>query len=168
MSGIYDIGAFLFAGIFLNLSPSDITTFILTNPFGQGEYNNLLSALGTVLGSIIHTIFATLESSLIFTKSVFVYDEILYISVTYLFFIGAISSFKRTNFFQFLSIYFLCLGRILGLIRITWWISIIGNSVWCYMKSNVNQNSKFNGSSILGLRFDFVLINRRCTIKTAH
>ena len=78
MFGIINYGAFLLAGILLNLTPGTDTMYILGRSISQGKKAGVLSALGITTGSLIHCLFAALGLSIILAKSALAFELVKY------------------------------------------------------------------------------------------
>ena len=101
MFGIINFGAFLIAGILLNLTPGSDTMYILGRSISQGKKAGLLSALGISTGALIHTIFAALGLSIILAQSATAFNVVKYLGALYLIYLGikAMTS-KSSNEFK--------------------------------------------------------------------
>jgi len=88
MPGIDNYGAFLFAGILLNLTPGNDTIYILSQSIARGRHAGIYSALGIGTGSIVHTLFAAFGLSLLIAQSMILFTVIKYAGVVYLAYVG--------------------------------------------------------------------------------
>lgn len=88
MFGIINFGAFLLAGILLNLTPGADTMYILGRSISQGKKAGILSALGISTGSIFHIVFATLGLSILLAQSALAFEIVKYLGAAYLIFLG--------------------------------------------------------------------------------
>lgn len=88
MFGIINFGAFLIAGILLNLTPGSDTLYILGRSISQGKKAGLLSALGISTGALVHTIFAALGLSIILAQSATAFNIVKYLGALYLIYLG--------------------------------------------------------------------------------
>lgn len=88
MFGIINFGAFLIAGIILNLTPGTDTMYILGRSISQGKKAGILSALGIASGALVHCVFAALGLSLILAKSAMAFEIVKYAGAAYLIFLG--------------------------------------------------------------------------------
>ena len=88
MFGIINFGAFLIAGIILNLTPGVDTMYILGRSISQGKKAGFLSALGIASGALVHCVFAALGLSLILAKSALAFEIVKYAGAAYLIFLG--------------------------------------------------------------------------------
>lgn len=101
MFGIINFGAFLIAGILLNLTPGSDTMYILGRSISQGKKAGLLSALGISTGALIHTIFAALGLSIILAQSATAFNFVKYLGALYLIYLGIKAmTFKSSNEFK--------------------------------------------------------------------
>ena len=101
MFGIINFGAFLIAGILLNLTPGSDTMYILGRSISQGKKAGLLSALGISTGALVHTVFAALGLSIILAQSATAFNIVKYLGALYLIYLGikAMTS-KSSNEFK--------------------------------------------------------------------
>lgn len=88
MFGIINFGAFLIAGIILNLTPGVDTMYILGRSISQGKKAGVLSALGIASGALVHCVFAALGLSIILAKSALAFEIVKYAGAAYLIFLG--------------------------------------------------------------------------------
>lgn len=88
MFGINHFGAFVIAGILLNITPGADTMFILGRSVAQGKKAGILSALGISTGALVHCLFAALGLSIILAKSAVAFETIKYLGAAYLVFLG--------------------------------------------------------------------------------
>lgn len=95
MLGITNYGAFLAAGIILNITPGADTMYILSRSMSSGKKAGILSVLGISSGSVIHTILAALGLSTILARSATAFNTIKYLGVIYLIFLGLTAIFKK-------------------------------------------------------------------------
>ena len=102
MIGIENFGAFLLAGIILNLTPGADTMYILARSISQGKKAGIYSVLGISSGIIIHTFAAAFGLSLIIAQSALAFNMIKYLGAAYLVFLGIKSLFssKKTELVQ--------------------------------------------------------------------
>lgn len=100
MFGIVDFGAFLLAGILLNLTPGSDTIYILSRGISQGRKAGVLSALGISTGSLIHTLFAAFGLSIVLSQSATAFNAVKYLGALYLIYLGirAIATAHRGEF----------------------------------------------------------------------
>jgi len=88
VSGISNYGAFLLAGVLLNLTPGNDTIYILSQSMARGKRAGIFSALGIGTGSIIHTLLAAFGLSLILSQSIVLFTAVKYLGAAYLVFVG--------------------------------------------------------------------------------
>ncbi len=88
MTGITHYGAFLVAGILLNLTPGNDTLYILSQSLARGKQAGIYSALGIGTGSVVHTLLAAFGLSLIVARSLLVFTLVKYIGAAYLVYLG--------------------------------------------------------------------------------
>ena len=95
MLGIINLGAFLLAGILLNLTPGADTMYILSRSIANGKKAGILSAVGISVGSLVHTLFAALGLSVLLAESQLAYDVVKYLGAAYLIYLGIRSIFTK-------------------------------------------------------------------------
>ena len=88
MIGIENYYTFLFAGIVLNLTPGADTIYIISRSVAQGRRAGIVSVLGIMTGSMIHTTFAALGLSMILATSALAYEIVKYAGAGYLIYLG--------------------------------------------------------------------------------
>ena len=88
MIGIENYYTFLFAGIILNLTPGADTIYIISRSVAQGRRAGIVSVLGIMTGSMIHTTFAALGLSMILATSALAYEIVKYAGAGYLIYLG--------------------------------------------------------------------------------
>ncbi|MFY0652937.1 MAG: LysE family translocator [Cyclobacteriaceae bacterium] len=88
MFGIVNFGAFIIAGVLLNLTPGTDTVFILGKSLSNGRTDGIKAALGIGAGSLVHTLFATLGLSVILAESALAFNIVKYLGAAYLVFLG--------------------------------------------------------------------------------
>ena len=69
MFGTQNLALFVVSGILLNLTPGQDTLYIVGRSVSQGRRAGLLSVLGIVSGSVIHTVAAAFGLSAILATS---------------------------------------------------------------------------------------------------
>ncbi|ELR70493.1 homoserine/homoserine lactone efflux protein [Fulvivirga imtechensis AK7] len=99
MIGIENFGAFLLAGIILNLTPGADTMYILARSISQGKKAGIYSVLGISSGIILHTFAAAFGLSLIIAQSALAFNIIKYLGAGYLIFLGikSLTSSKKNQ-----------------------------------------------------------------------
>lgn len=99
MIGIENFGAFLIAGIILNLTPGADTMYILARSISQGRRAGIYSVLGISAGIVVHTMAAAFGLSLIVAQSATAFNIIKYAGALYLIFLGvkALLDNKKTQ-----------------------------------------------------------------------
>ncbi|ASZ10338.1 LysE family translocator [Chitinophaga pendula] len=88
MLGIDNFGAFLLAGILLNITPGADTMYILARSISQGKKAGISSVLGISTGIIFHTLAATFGLSLIIARSALAFSIVKYAGAVYLVYLG--------------------------------------------------------------------------------
>ena len=88
MMGIENFYTFLFAGIVLNLTPGADTIYIISRSVAQGRRAGIVSVLGIMTGSMIHTTFAALGLSMMLATSALAYEIVKYAGAGYLIYLG--------------------------------------------------------------------------------
>jgi threonine/homoserine/homoserine lactone efflux protein len=97
MFGIHDFGAFLAAGILLNLTPGPDTFYILGRSIAQGRRAGIASVLGISSGALIHTLAAALGLSVLLTASASAFLAVKLAGAAYLVYLGAKMFFGRKS-----------------------------------------------------------------------
>lgn len=95
--GISNFGAFILAGIVLNITPGSDTFYILTRSIAQGRYAGILSALGISTGGIVHTVAAAFGLSLILSQSAFAFHCVKFAGAAYLVYLGIRAFFSSAH-----------------------------------------------------------------------
>lgn len=88
MFGIVHYEAFLMTAIMLNLIPGSDTMYIITRSISQGKQAGILSVLGILTGSLIHTLLAAFGLSLILAQSIVLFNIVKILGVAYLVYLG--------------------------------------------------------------------------------
>ncbi|WP_239614539.1 LysE family translocator [Cohnella mopanensis] len=88
MFGIEHYSLFLLTGILLNMTPGNDTLFILGRTLSQGRRAGMMSVLGIVSGSLIHTAFAAFGLSIILMKSATAFNVVKWLGAGYLIYLG--------------------------------------------------------------------------------
>ncbi|MCC8433295.1 LysE family translocator [Brevibacillus sp. M2.1A] len=88
MFGIIHYEAFLMTAIMLNLIPGSDTMYIITRSISQGKQAGILSVLGILTGSLIHTLLAAFGLSLILAQSIVLFNIVKILGVAYLVYLG--------------------------------------------------------------------------------
>ncbi|MGF9906680.1 LysE family translocator [Brevibacillus porteri] len=88
MLGIVHYEAFLMTAIMLNLIPGSDTMYIITRSISQGKQAGILSVLGILTGSLIHTLLAAFGLSLILAQSIVLFNIVKILGVAYLVYLG--------------------------------------------------------------------------------
>ncbi len=97
MFGIINFGAFIMAGILLNLTPGADTMYILGRSISGGKKSGILSALGIATGSLVHTILAALGLSVILAESEMAFNVVKYLGALYLVYLGVMALRSKAN-----------------------------------------------------------------------
>lgn len=99
MFGITNYGAFIIAGVLLNMTPGPDTMYILGRSIAQGKKAGVLSALGIASGSLVHTLAAGFGLSVLLSKSLLAFNIVKYLGAVYLVYLGtnAIRNAKRAG-----------------------------------------------------------------------
>ena len=97
MFGIENLGAFILAGVLLNITPGSDTMYILGRSIAGGKKAGVLSALGIASGSLIHTLLAALGLSVLLAESQFAFDTVKYLGATYLIYLGITAFLKKSE-----------------------------------------------------------------------
>ncbi|MEO0468205.1 MAG: LysE family translocator [Bacteroidota bacterium] len=88
MFGIINFGAFIMAGILLNLTPGADTMYILGRSISQGKRSGVFSALGIASGALLHCLFAALGLSVLLAQSALAFAVVKYAGAAYLIYLG--------------------------------------------------------------------------------
>jgi threonine/homoserine/homoserine lactone efflux protein len=88
MFGTRHLAIFVVSGILLNLTPGQDTLYIVGRSVSQGRRAGLLSVLGIVSGSVIHTVAAALGLSAILATSAHAYVVVKLAGAVYLTYLG--------------------------------------------------------------------------------
>ena len=86
--GIHDFPLFIASGVLLNLAPGPDTAYILGRSIAQGRAAGIASALGIMVGSIVHTSAAALGLSAFLATSAWAFGAIKLLGGGYLVFLG--------------------------------------------------------------------------------
>jgi threonine/homoserine/homoserine lactone efflux protein len=88
MLGIHDYWLFVTAGVLLNLTPGQDTFYILGRSIAEGVRAGVASALGIMVGSLIHTAMAAIGLSAILATSASAFIVVKLAGAAYLVYIG--------------------------------------------------------------------------------
>ena len=88
MFGTEHLGVFVVSGILLNLTPGQDTLYIVGRSVAQGRRAGLLSVLGIVSGSVIHTVAAAFGLSAILATSAGAFMVVKLVGAAYLAYLG--------------------------------------------------------------------------------
>jgi threonine/homoserine/homoserine lactone efflux protein len=88
MLGIHDYWLFVIAGVLLNLTPGQDTFYILGRSIAEGIRAGVASALGIMVGSLIHTAMAAIGLSAILATSSSAFIVVKLAGAGYLVYIG--------------------------------------------------------------------------------
>jgi threonine/homoserine/homoserine lactone efflux protein len=89
MFGTQHLALFVASGILLNLTPGQDTFYIIGRSVAQGRRAGILSVLGIVSGSIIHTCAAAFGLSAILATSARAFLAVKFVGAAYLMYLGA-------------------------------------------------------------------------------
>ncbi|MBN1599191.1 MAG: LysE family translocator [Bacteroidales bacterium] len=98
--GIQNYGAFIIAGIILNLTPGADTIYILTRSVSQGKQAGTVSILGIVTGCLFHICFAAFGLSIILAQSALAFNIVRIAGGLYLVFLGIKAFISRSGNFS--------------------------------------------------------------------
>jgi len=87
--GTHHLGLFVLSGILLNITPGQDTLYILGRTISQGKRAGLLSVVGIVCGSIVHTSAAAFGLSAILATSAQAFVIVKMAGAIYLGYLGA-------------------------------------------------------------------------------
>jgi threonine/homoserine/homoserine lactone efflux protein len=88
MLGIHDYWLFVTAGVLLNLTPGQDTFYILGRSIAEGARAGVASALGIMVGSLIHTAMAAIGLSAILATSASAFIVVKLVGAAYLVYVG--------------------------------------------------------------------------------
>lgn len=88
MFGTQNLALFVVSGILLNLTPGQDTLYIVGRSVSQGRRAGLLSVLGIVSGSVIHTVAAAFGLSAILATSANAFAVVKLVGAAYLAYLG--------------------------------------------------------------------------------
>ena len=88
MLGIHDYWLFVTAGVLLNLTPGQDTFYILGRSIAEGVRAGVASALGIMVGSLLHTAMAAIGLSAILATSASAFIVVKLVGAAYLVYIG--------------------------------------------------------------------------------
>jgi len=96
---IENFWVFVLAALLLNLTPGNDMLYIAARSTGQGVKAGIISALGIMVGCMVHILLAMVGLSAIIAKSALAFEIIKYIGAGYLIFLG-VKAFaeKKTKF----------------------------------------------------------------------
>jgi threonine/homoserine/homoserine lactone efflux protein len=94
--GTQHLTLFIVSGLLLNLTPGQDTLYIVGRTMSQGRRAGLLSVLGIVSGSIIHTLAAGFGLSAILATSALAFTVVKLAGAAYLIFLGVKMLIDRT------------------------------------------------------------------------
>ncbi len=85
---IENFWVFVLAALLLNLTPGNDMLYIAARSTGQGVKAGIISALGIMVGCMVHILLAMVGLSAIIAKSALAFEIIKYIGAGYLIFLG--------------------------------------------------------------------------------
>lgn len=97
MLGIHDLPLFILSGLLLNVTPGQDTLYIVGRSMAQGRRAGLLSVLGIVSGSIVHTLAAALGLSAILATSATAFTALKWAGAAYLVYLGTRMLLRRRD-----------------------------------------------------------------------
>jgi threonine/homoserine/homoserine lactone efflux protein len=95
MFGTQHLALFVFSGILLNLTPGQDTLYIVGRSVSQGRRAGLLSVLGIVSGTVIHTLAAAFGLSAILAASARAFVVVKLAGAVYLAYLGIAMLLRR-------------------------------------------------------------------------
>ena len=95
MLGTQHLALFVVSGILLNLTPGQDTFYIVGRSVAQGRRAGILSVLGIVAGSVVHTLAAAFGLSAIIATSANAFLVVKWVGAAYLVYLGAKMLFER-------------------------------------------------------------------------
>ena len=97
MFGTQNLWLFVASGILLNLTPGQDTLYILGRSIAQGRRAGVLSVLGIVSGSFVHTVAAALGLSAILATSAGAFAVVKWAGAAYLTYLGVRMLVQRSD-----------------------------------------------------------------------
>ena len=88
MIAVHHLGLFILSGLLLNITPGQDTLYIVGRTMSQGRRAGLLSVLGIVTGSVIHTLAAAFGLSAILATSAMAFTIVKMVGAAYLIYLG--------------------------------------------------------------------------------
>jgi threonine/homoserine/homoserine lactone efflux protein len=88
MFGIHDLGAFIVAGLLLNIMPGPDSLLIMARSAGQGARAGCMAALGIGAGVFVHVFAAALGLSAILSTSAAAFTFVKYIGAAYILYLA--------------------------------------------------------------------------------
>src|SRR6202140_761983 len=79
---------FLTAAVLLAVAPGPGILYVLARSLAGGKREGVISALGTLLGGMVHVFAAALGVSVILARSALVFSTVKYVGAAYLSFLG--------------------------------------------------------------------------------
>src|SRR5688572_13417181 len=95
--GIHDLPLFVISGFLLNVTPGQDTLYIVGRSIAQGRRAGLLSVLGIVSGSLVHTLAAALGLSAILATSSIAFTVLKSAGAAYLVYLGTRMLLRRQD-----------------------------------------------------------------------
>ena len=95
--GIHDLPLFILSGLLLNVTPGQDTLYIVGRSMAQGRRAGLLSVLGIVSGSLLHTLAAALGLSAILATSSTAFTVLKSAGAAYLVYLGMRMVLRRPD-----------------------------------------------------------------------
>ena len=97
MFGTQNLWLFVASGILLNLTPGQDTLYILGRSIAQGRRAGVLSVLGIVTGSFVHTVAAAFGLSAILATSASAFAIVKWTGAAYLTYLGVRMILQRSD-----------------------------------------------------------------------
>jgi threonine/homoserine/homoserine lactone efflux protein len=97
MLGTQNLLLFVMSGILLNLTPGQDTLYIVGRSVAQGRRAGVLSVLGIVSGSVVHTLAAAFGLSAILATSAQAFTIVKMLGAAYLTYLGLRMLFERSR-----------------------------------------------------------------------
>jgi threonine/homoserine/homoserine lactone efflux protein len=89
---------FLTASVALIVAPGPDNILVLTSGVAQGRGDALVSAIGTSLGLVVHSVFAAVGLSALLAQSAVAFSVIKYVGAAYLVYLGVRALLSREGF----------------------------------------------------------------------
>lgn len=97
MFGTQHLALFIVSGLLLNLTPGQDTLYIVGRSVSQGKRAGVMSVLGIVAGTMVHTVAAAFGLSAILATSAYAFAVVKWAGAAYLVYLGARMLMQRVS-----------------------------------------------------------------------